>query len=601
MNSKFTIPLLISICFAGGFAGARMGPSNAIKNAVPLAVKPNDHASNNPEVGIQQSNVQEPQQVAPTLENLIDTAGKGSPIFAEAAVVKLLDGVDTGTLVGLFESLGKRDLPPETSITLRQAILRCWGQIDPAGSFQAYLRFPYPSGQEIEQLLAANLSAKGWGFCKAQIGTSLSQTGSFVLEEIIKWNIRHDSEHVDDALEYYFATWGATCLDVVAIWAARDRVAAENWVSKQTNKDCLNEFTDGLAARGLAEARAWIDTRSDAEDVERLQGHLIDWAINHCSLHETVDLIGSASEAVSFVTDQFVERWVQKEPEALWDWIQSLPENNRRRSALVRQFVAFRAASAPDWETAVALANKLPTQELRAMSLSRSLMFLDPMVISQHFDEVPPDDRHGIFSSMLWNKSKGAGVPVDRLLELMPKVEFQTHQGSGDDYVLSLLALRVMAEKSPEEALEFANDLPSEFSPRVTQEVFKSWVTENPQKAAAKAIAFAEQSENPMSALDQISTVLRGWRGLDPKAVEEWIASIPQGNGRDAVAWEMVTTLDYNDPVRAVQWLQELKNEDMRSMLFSMKRSGNPSKEWREAVQGSSLSAADKKTLLSAP
>ena len=104
-----------------------------------------------------------------------------------------------------------------------------------------------------------------------------------------------------------------------------------------------------------------------------------------------------------------------------------------------------------------------------------------------------------------------------------------------------------------------------------------------------------------MSALDEISTVLRGWRGLDPKALDEWIASITPGNGRDALAWEMVTTLDYKDPVRAVQWLQELKNEDMRSMLFSMKRSANPSKEWREAVQDSSLSAADKKTLLSDP
>jgi hypothetical protein len=601
MNSKFTLPLLISICFAGGYAGAWMWRTNTIKKAVPLTVGTNDQPSGKPDAWTHQTKFQETQLVAPTLENLIEIAGKGSPIVAEAAVIKLLNSEDTGTLAKLFETLCQRDYPPETSIVLRQGILRCWGQADPAGTFQAYLRFPDPSGSEIRELLAVSLSAKGWGFCMAQIGTSRSQAASFVMEEIIKWTVGHDPEHVVEALEYYLVTWDHPYSNVVATWAAKDRAAAENWITKQPNEDFLNDFTEGLAAHGLAEARAWIENRSDAEEASRLQGHLIDWAINHCSLHETIDLMGSASEEVSFVTDQFVERWAQKEPEALWDWIQSLPETNGRRSGLIRQFVAFRAASAPDWDTAVALANKLPTQELREMSLSRSLMFLDPMVISQHFDEVPPDDRHGMFSSMLWNKSKGMGVPVDRLLELMPKVEFQTHQGSGDDYVLSLLALRVMAEKSPEEALEFAKELPSEFSPHVTQEVFKSWVTENPQEAAAKAIAIAEQSENPMSALEEISTVIRGWRGLDPKAVDEWIASIPPGNGRDVVAWEMVTTLDYKDPVQAVQWLQELKNEDMRSMLFSVKRSANPSKEWREAVQGSSLSTEDKKTLLSDP
>ena len=192
---------------------------------------------------------------------------------------------------------------------------------------------------------------------------------------------------------------------------------------------------------------------------------------------------------------------------------------------------------------------------------------------------------------------------MDRLLELMPKVQFQSNggYGSGDEHILSLVALRVMSEKSPEEAVEFAAALPSDFTSHVTREVFKSWVTQHPQAATAKALSVAEQSTNPMSALDEISTVISGWRGLDPKAVDEWIASIPPGNGRDAVAWEMVDTLDYKDPVRAVQWLQELKNEDMRSMLFSMKRSANPSTEWREAVQGSSLSAADKKTLLSDP
>ena len=237
------------------------------------------------------------------------------------------------------------------------------------------------------------------------------------------------------------------------------------------------------------------------------------------------------------------------------------------------------------------------------MSLSQSLAFLDLLIISEHFDDVPLDERNRMFSCMLWNKSKGAGVPVDRLLELMPKVQFQSNggYGSGDEHILSLVALRVMSEKSPEEAVEFAAALPSDFTSHVTREVFKSWVTQHPQAATAKALSVAEQSTNPMSALDEISTVISGWRGLDPKAVDEWIASIPPGNGRDAVAWEMVDTLDYKDPVRAVQWLQELKNEDMRSMLFSMKRSANPSTEWREAVQGSSLSAADKKTLLSDP
>ncbi len=106
-------------------------------------------------------------------------------------------------------------------------------------------------------------------------------------------------------------------------------------------------------------------------------------------------------------------------------------------------------------------------------------------------------------------------------------------------------ALGSLAKFDGPSALEYSFNLPQNNNTSLTQRaIIAAWSLTDPASAAAAALAL----DNPSTRVNAIVALTDNWVQQDPKAVSEWMQTIPPGEERDAAVARYLSSEAYLDP-----------------------------------------------------
>ena len=149
-----------------------------------------------------------------------------------------------------------------------------------------------------------------------------------------------------------------------------------------------------------------------------------------------------------------------------------------------------------------------------------------------------------------WYHSRAVGV-LDQMRTTMSNDETEE--------IITAIVLQHIALKNPTLAFEYSiTQLPSEMRSLATDEVIRTWTTQNPSAALA---AVNNLDASGLKAQLQYTAVCN-WAGKDPEYVLENLSNFPRHTQIDG-ACNAIGTLAAISPDRGVAWLVQMKNVNM--------------------------------------
>ena len=346
-----------------------------------------------------------------------------------------------------------------------------------------------------------------------------------------------------------FVTLGA----VIAIWAAQDSEAAWAWFEKEGAKleqkivghSILREVAREEPEKALAmfEESAVLRNSPYGNSPAFLYGV---WAGNDPPAAAS----RLAKEKNYWLRREAASRilmlWMEKDRDAAWAWIETLP---RKSEQLVAKKTFFGALAAQDLSGAKELVEKLPEgpeRTVAAKEITGRLIIGDPVAAFDFAREHLPMPSGSHHFSMIFDRwatidaeraftvareklkpGQTRKMSLERIVQSVSTRDADRASamleeiGLDRSYTFAASSVaKALAQQDLKKALPWADGMPEgEMKKSALSEVISEWVEESPEDAAA--IGLERASDDPQKTL--LQKAISRWSYLDPAAAVEWI------------------------------------------------------------------------------
>jgi len=281
--------------------------------------------------------------------------------------------------------------------------------------------------------------------------------------------------------------------------------------------------------------------------------------------------------------------WVDQAPDVAWNWVKAQPDSEARDQAM--EFCIGEQAKM-DVPKALALAESLPPGPRRTTviaGLFKDWAGKDLEAATTACQQLP----EGMAKERAWK------VVLSRRIEKNPAsaAEFVTNLPAGDFRQVAMADLcQRWADTDAPAVMAWASSLSSE-AERIAafDQVVANWARKDPLAASQFANAHSELSG------DALGVIAGAWAQHDLPAATNWVASLPDGEKKDAVLLALASSTETNVPrlsakfcalltttqpttnlvqglasslakvdvANAVEWARSLKDDTAREAAFS--------------------------------
>lgn len=293
-----------------------------------------------------------------------------------------------------------------------------------------------------------------------------------------------------------------------------------------------------------------------AERIESL--HEFSKSIPSARIIEALDLLRLKtpewdSEA-KMLANLLLSRWAKEDPEAAFDSLNSADFTKSRGNptTILAVLAAHDPQRAADWLKNPDNTNAFYPSLGHALAgtISKEWARQDLPAALAWAQSLPDQQRGGAYSGVLGSLASTNPEQASTLaLTLAP--------GPARQHIVGEIASS-WARNSPTDALVWAQTLSEQEEANATHSALRIWSQNTPSETAAYLDSLDQEIDS------HLPSVAPTWARKEPAKAADWVASQPEGEGRnDAIAktlWNWTT----QNPAAATTWVQEQSNDSVR-------------------------------------
>lgn len=268
-----------------------------------------------------------------------------------------------------------------------------------------------------------------------------------------------------------------------------------------------------------------------------------DIALALAELRESVADFGPDEQILAHL---LLTRWTQEDPDAA---LASLKDGNPKRDYRSAISIAGALAAYDPERAAAWLADKENTlvqhhwmSQSLAATVAKTWMAQDPDAALAWARTLPKEQRAGAYGGLIGTL---AANDPKQASELALSLE----AGDARRHALGEIA-EVWARKAPVEAAAWAQSLEGEDRHRVTRETVEIWAREDAVEAAKFLDGTAEDERGRY-----LTSVAGSWAREDAPEAAAWVATQPEGDGKNSAMGHVMWTWTRGDPESAGIWI----------------------------------------------
>jgi predicted nucleic acid-binding Zn-ribbon protein len=323
---------------------------------------------------------------------------------------------------------------------------------------------------------------------------------------------------------------------LVDCWMKTNLPAAFDWSCQLTNVDsrqrALEKIIPAVAADNLTNTLARLnDLKPVPSELIYIQLFLRWAAQDPVQAIEQRQLI-PGQYADGQILSAIISVWADQQPAAALSWLQSQPDSESLPTGTLRNTMIaglFDRWAAKDLDAATTACQQLPDSTAKEKAWGN--------ILSQRMVKAPESAAESVKNLPLGDYRQKA--------------------------IVELCNHWVGATNAPA-VLDWAQSLPSEAERiAITNRVIINWAQNDPQAATQFA---GQHSELPSAVLGEIASV---WFQRDVAATTNWVASLPDGEKKDAARFALVETWAQNDPKGMVAYALALPAGDVQTRYLT--------------------------------